>query len=75
MDAWVLLRSKGNTNAALLKSILEKARNVQLLWGKVTFSKRCHNPIKAAVKFAVVKNGKLSLTKPVTPSYVPPYTC
>jgi branched-chain amino acid transport system substrate-binding protein len=75
MDAWVLSRSNGATNAQLLKGILEKARNVQLLWGKVTYSKLCHNPIKAAVKFAVVLNGKLSLTKPVVPSYVPPYTC
>src|SRR5262249_16085662 len=75
MDAWVLRKSKGSTNAQLLKQILEGARNVPLLWGKVTFSKRCHNPIKAAVKFAVVKNGKLSLTKPVIPTYVPPYTC
>jgi branched-chain amino acid transport system substrate-binding protein len=75
MDAYVLRQSKGSTDPALLKSILEKAKNVPLMWGKVTYSKKCHNPIKAAVKFAVVNNGKLSLTKPVVPSFVPPYTC
>jgi branched-chain amino acid transport system substrate-binding protein len=75
MDVWLLRQSKGSTDPKVLKGILEKAKNVPLLWGKVTYSKRCHNPINAAVKFAVVQNGKLSLTKSVVPSYVPPYKC
>jgi ABC-type branched-subunit amino acid transport system substrate-binding protein len=75
MAAWALKQSKGSTDPKVLQPLLEKAKNVPLMWGKVTFSKRCHNPIKAAVKFATVTNGKLSLTRPVTPTFVPPYKC
>jgi branched-chain amino acid transport system substrate-binding protein len=75
MAAYALRQSKGSTDPERLKAILEKAKNVPLLWGTVTYSTECHNPIGAAVKFASVTNGKLSLTKPVKPSFVPPYTC
>ena len=75
MAAWALKQSNGSTDPKVLQPLLEKAKNVPLMWGKVTFSTRCHNPIKAAVKFATVTNGKLSLTRPVTPTFVPPYKC
>jgi branched-chain amino acid transport system substrate-binding protein len=76
MDAWLLRQSKGSTNPTVLKRIMEqRAKNVPLMWGKLTYSRQCHNPINAAVKFAVVNNGKLSLTKPVVPTFVPPYSC
>lgn len=75
MAAYVLRQSKGSTNPTVLSKILERAKNVPLMWGTVTYSKQCHNPIKAGVKFATVTNGKLSLTRPVKPSFVPPYKC
>ena len=75
MAAWALRQSKGSTDPNVLSRILQRAKNVPLMWGNVTFSAKCHNPINAAVKFATVTNGKLSLTRPVKPSFVPPYKC
>ena len=75
MAAYALRQSKGSTNPNVLRRVLERAKNVPLMWGNVTFSAKCHNPINAAVKFASVSNGKLTLTRPVKPSFVPPYKC
>ena len=75
MIKYALTQSKGATDAKTLASILEKARNVPLLTGAVTYSPKCHTPIKASVKLARVENGKLSVSGLVKPIYVPPYPC
>jgi branched-chain amino acid transport system substrate-binding protein len=75
MIKYALTQSKGSTDAKTLAGILEKAKNVPLLTGAVTYSADCHTPIKASVKLARVQNGKLSVSGLVTPKYVPPYPC
>jgi branched-chain amino acid transport system substrate-binding protein len=75
MIRYALTQSKGSTNAKVLQGILQKARNVPILTGAVTYSAKCHTPIKAAVKLAQVQDGKLSVSGVVKPIWVPPYPC
>jgi len=75
MIKYALTKSKGSTNANKLKGILEKAKNVPVLTGNVTYSAKCHTPIKAEVKLAQVQKGKLSVSGVVKPKWVPPYPC